>query len=339
MSRLILLLALMLGLSVSACAARELAATPIALADQVSPGDIYGGIRWLGALRLADAEINGVRLCGLSGLAWDEDAGLLYAISDAGRLFHLRPEFDHQGVLSGMRPVAAYLLRDDAGVPLRPPFDDAEGLALRNGDHGVPTDAELLISFEVKPRVVRYSPKGEWRGEEVLPASLRDVRNYRDNNQALEAVTVHRRWGVLASTEQPLRTDPVGQVRIFTRDGPFWNYPLGNAPGSALVAMEALADGGLLALERAFVNPLRPLIISLRRTEPLLAPGTNPTRLKVADVAMFDSGRNWLLDNFEGLTRHRDQRFFMISDDNCHAWQATLLVYFELRSVASPATR
>lgn len=339
MSRLILLLALILGLPTSACAIREFDATPISLADRVGPGDAYAGIRLLGALRLSDAQIDGLRLCGLSGLAWDEDASLLYAISDQGRLFHLRPEFDGHGYLSRIRPVAAYPLRNAAGAPLRAPFDDAEGLAIRNGENGIPGDAELLVSFEVKPRVARYNPKGEWRGEEPLPAPLRDIRNYRDNNQALESVTLHPRWGVLVGTEAPLRADPAGQVRIFTRQSPFWNYPLGNAPGSALVAMEALADGSLLTLERAFVAPLRPLIISLRRTEPLPAPGTNQTLLKVADLAVFDSGQGWLLDNFEGLTYYRDRRFFIVSDDNCNAWQATLLVYFELQSAVSTATR
>jgi hypothetical protein len=33
---------------------------------------------------------------------------------------------------------------------------------------------------------------------------------------------------------------------------------------------------------------------------------------------------------FEGLTRHRGQRFFMVSDDNRRTLQSTLLVYFEL---------
>ena len=332
MSRPILLLALLLGLLASACTARDFEATPISLADQVGPGDAYAGIRLLGALRLASAEIDGLRLCGLSGLAWDEDAGLLYAISDQGRLFHLRPEFDGHGYLSGMRPVAAYPLRNAAGVPLRAPFDDSEGMAIRNGENGIPGDAELLVSFEVKPRVVRYSPTGQWRGEEILPALLRDIRNYRGSNQALESVALDSRRGALVGPETPLRGDPAGQVRIFTRHGPFWNYSLSKAAGSALVDMAMLPDGGLLALERAFVNPLRPLIISLRRTEPLPAPGTDQTLLKVADVAVFDSSQGWLLDNFEGLTRHRDQRFFMVSDDNCNAWQTTLLVYFELKS-------
>jgi hypothetical protein len=29
----------------------------------------------------------------------------------------------------------------------------------------------------------------------------------------------------------------------------------------------------------------------------------------------------------------------MVSDDNCNAWQTTLLTYFELRSTATAATR
>lgn len=311
----------------SACA-REFQATPITLADRSNPGDTHAGIRWLGALRLNRASFDGLELCGLSDLAWDEDAGLLYAISDIGGLFHLRPEFDSHGILIGVRVVAAYPLLDASGQPVRPPFDDAEGLAIRNGDNQTPGDTELLVSFEIRPRVVRYSPTGQWRGEEPLPALLSDLRNYRDINQALEAVTIDPRWGVLTGTEAPLRDDPAGRICLFASDGRFWSYPLGSAPGSALVAMEALPDGGLLMLERAFVAPLRPLIISLRCTE--LPPMGGETPLPVADVAVLDSSQGWLLDNFEGLTRYRDRRFFIISDDNCSAWQTTLLVHFEL---------
>ncbi|MDS4040194.1 MAG: esterase-like activity of phytase family protein [Candidatus Competibacter sp.] len=331
MSRFITVLAIVLGLHGCACATTEFRAESISLADQVGPGDSYAGIRLLGALRLNNARIDGLRLCGLSGLAWDEDAGLLYAISDSGGLFHLRPAFDERGYLSGIRPAAAYPLQDEAGQPVRAPFDDSEGLAIRNGDNGIPGDTELLVSFEVKPRVARYSPAGLWRGEEPLPALLRDIRSYRDSNQALESITTDPRRGVLVGTETPLRGDPAGWVRIFALDGRFWSYPLGSAPGSALVAMESLPDGSLLALERAFVAPLRPLVISLRRTE---LPATQTTvPLSVADVAVLDSGQGWLLDNFEGLTRFRDRRFFMVSDDNCNSWQSTLLVQFELLPV------
>lgn len=329
MSRLILLVLLLAGWAMIACAIGEFAATPIALSDQVVSGGAYQGIRFLGALRLNHSEINGLRLCGLSGLAWDEDAGLLYAISDQGALFHLRPVFDDHGFLSGAQPIAAYSLQDSSGQPVRSPFADAEGLAIRNGDNGQPGDAVLLVSFEGAPRVVRYSVAGQWQGEERLPAILRDIGNYRHPNQALEAVTLDPQRGILTGSETPLRGDPDQQIRLFTRSGFFWNYPLSSAPSSALVAMEALPEGGLLTLERAFVSPLRPLIISLRRTQ-LPASKAAGALLKVTDVAVFDSSQGWLLDNFEGLTRHRDRRFFMISDDNCNALQTTLLVYFAL---------
>lgn len=327
MSRTHLSLALALALAFqSACASHEFRAEPLVLTDQLGPGDTYAGIRLLGAVRLNDAQVDSLQVCGLSGLAWDEDAGLLYAISDKGAIFHLRPRFDADRTLIGMQLIAAYPLRDPRGQPLAPSFSDSEGLAIRNGENGVQSDAELLVSFEGKPRIVRYSPDGRWRGEETLPSILRDTRNYRSPNEELESVAIDAHWGVLTGPETPLRGDPKGQIRIFATNGRSWNYPLGNAPGSALVAMEALPDGSLLTLERAFVAPLRPLVISLRRTElPDAA-----TQLKVDDVAILDSSQGWLLDNFEGLTRYRDQRFFMVSDDNCSAWQSTLVVQFEL---------
>ncbi|MCP5158238.1 MAG: esterase-like activity of phytase family protein [Gammaproteobacteria bacterium] len=329
-SRFLLALTLILGSHIGACATEKFQATAISLADQVGVGDTYAGIRLLGALRLTRTEIKGQPLCGLSGLAWEEDTGILYALSDLGYLFHLRPQFDDRGYLTGLQTVTAYALQDTLGRPLRPPYDDAEGLAIRNGANGIQGDTELLVSFEVRPRVVRYHPTGLWQGEERLPTLLRDLHRYRDNNQALEALTIDSRWGVLVGTETPLRNDPSGQIRLFQLNGHFWIYPLGPAPKSALVAMEALSDGGLLTLERAFVAPLRPLIISLRRTE--LPTPEGERLLNVTDIAVFDSSQGWLLDNFEGLTHHRDQRFFMISDDNCSAWQSTLLVHFELLS-------
>lgn len=329
-SRLIMLMLLVLGLQTDIRAAREFQTTAVALSDQVGVGDRYADIRWLGALQLANVERNGLDLCGLSGLAWDEDTGLLYALSDRGALFHLRPEFDDRGYLTGAQLVAVYALRDGRGTLLRSPFTDSEGLAILKGDNGVPADTELLVSFEARPRVVRYSPTGRWLGETPLPAMLHNVRNYREANQSLEAITVDRRWGIVVGTEASLRNRPDGQVPVFASSGRFWNYPLGTAPGSALVAMEALPDGSLLTLERAFVSPLRPLVISLRRTE--LTASTQNAPLSVTDVAVFDSTEGWRLDNFEGLTRYRDRRFFMVSDDNCHAWQTTLLVYFEWAS-------
>ena len=80
-----LLLAVLLHTGI--CAADDLIATPLTLHEQIKTGARHAGVRLLGTLRLNHATINGQTLCGLSGLAWDESAGLLYALSDRGVLF------------------------------------------------------------------------------------------------------------------------------------------------------------------------------------------------------------------------------------------------------------
>lgn len=332
MSRLLWCLLLLCGLPLSACGSRTFEPTPFTLHRAVNPGETYQGVRLLGALRLNRANIAGLEFCGLSGLAWDEDAGLLYVLSDQGDLFHLQPTFDANGYLVGARAIAGYDLRDSARNPVRYLFSDAEGLAIRNSANHIKDDTELIVSFEIKPRIVRYSPTGQWRGEIPLPGTLRNSHNYRNGNEALESVTLDPRWGIITGSEARLRNDPPELIRIFATDGRFWLYPLGGAPGSALVAMEALPDGNLLTLERAFVSPLQPFAISLRRT--VLPDPQKIVPLAVRHIASFKSDEGWSLDNFEGLTRHRGARFFMVSDDNCSILQTTLLVYFELLNQA-----
>lgn len=327
MPRVLLFILLMLGsLPMGACAGLDTAAIPVPLAEQVAVGDRYMGIRLLGNLRLPSTSVDGLTPHGLSGLAWDEDAAILYALSDKGMLFHLRPYFQGD-MLHDVQFLAAYQLQNAEGKPLRAPFADAEGLVIANGANGVSGDSELLISFEVKVRVARYSPTGKWLGEEPLPEPIENAKYYASSNTALEAIALHDRWGVLLAPERSPRGWRIGYVPIFTLDGKYWAYPLYKAPESSLVAMEALADNSLLTLERAFVSLLQPLYIVLRRTH---LPENRYVALVVKDVAVFATSQGWLLDNFEGLTLHRNHRFFMISDDNSRALQSTLLVYFEL---------
>lgn len=282
------------------------------------------GIRLLGSLRLPGYPINRLTPRGLSGLAWDEDAGLLYAISDDGKLFHMRPILN-KDVLTDVQTVAAYSLRDKQGRPLIRPSADSEGLAIQNGSNGIAGDSQLIVSFEGHPRIVRYTPTGKWLKDEPMPLPLSEL-HYKDLNKTLEAVSLHPHWGILTALEWPVDEAATRYVPIIslTRS---WQYPLYQAPNSGLVAMESLPDGSLLTLERAFVSLLQPLVIALRRTE---IPEDPNKPLKVENVAVFDTSQGWLLDNFEGLTRYRDRYFFMISDDNHAPLQNTLLVYFEL---------
>lgn len=314
----------------------QAAAQPVSSSEVSAPHEIsaryrngqrFMGIRLLGALRLKPVRIDGQPLRELSGLAWDQDEKLLYAISDGGRLFHFRPRFGG-GLLTGLEGRAAYALRDPEGRPLTGVWADSEGLAIENGDNGIPGDTRLVVSFERRPRLVRYSTEGRVLDLIPLPGPLTAVANFASANKSLESVTHHPAFGWLAAPEWPMRGSPSAIIEIWSAAGMSWEYPLREVPNNALVAMEALEDGSLVTLERGHGLLYAPLIISLRRTFPL-APGAR--RLPgAATAAVFDSSAGWRIDNFEGLARHQGLRFFLVSDDNENAVQATILLYLEI---------
>ena len=95
------------------------------------------------------------------------------------------------------------------------------------------------------------------------------------------------------------------------------------------MALECLPDGDVLVLEREFTPAFLRLVITLRRVQ-LPAGAAADSRLKSETLAVLDSSQGWRRENFEGLARHRGNRFFMISDDNDTLFQRTLLVYFEI---------
>ena len=108
----------MLPLTLSASATDspiQLETKAVALSEKIKIGDRVGKLRFLGMLELPDITQNGLRLSQLSGLAWDEDDGVLYAISDIGGLFHLHPEFQ-KGALVGLKLLKAMPLRELAGL-------------------------------------------------------------------------------------------------------------------------------------------------------------------------------------------------------------------------------
>lgn len=300
---------------------------PFELSAQVRVGQRFMGVRLLGSLILESLEVDGQRVSELSGLAYDQDENILYAVSDGGRLFHFRPKFDGD-TLTGLVALAGHALRDARGRPLKGIRADSEGLHLDNGDNGISGDGRLTVSFERRPRLVQYSPEGRHLGAISLPAHLDAVANYASANASLESVTRHPVYGWLTAPERPMRGDGPGIIRIWSTEGKSWEYPLREAPNNALVAMEALADGSLVTLERGHGLMYAPVIIAIRRTRPL--PAGSRRLGSVATVAVLDSSAGWRVDNFEGLARHRGRRFFLVSDDNQNSLQATLLLYIEM---------
>ncbi len=315
-------------------------AGPVALADPALPAlnarphelcestpacETVGRVRLLGALALPSIKANGQKLAGLSGLAWDADEGVLHAISDQGALFALRPVLQNDR-LTGVELVSAAPLMDPrTGKPVRWQRSDAEGLDILNAHNDRKGDTELLISFEGEPRIARYRPDGRFIAEIELPPALRDKSAYR-YNRMLEAVCNHPREGILTAPEGPLAQDDKQTHLYRVSDGRRWKLP---ALGGGISALECLPDGSVLLLERELQLTLMRWRVTLHK---LSLPAGLPADAELASETLveLDSLRGLQLDNFEGLTRHRGQRYFMVSDNNTNLLQQTLLVYFEI---------
>ncbi|GMR03563.1 MAG: esterase-like activity of phytase family protein [Gammaproteobacteria bacterium] len=302
-------------------------ASSVPLSESLNPGDRVDKIRFYGMLALPGITVDGKRFTQLSGLAWDDDDGILYAISDKGSLFHLKPLFTNQ-VLTGVKLLKAVSLQEVGNhKPLKGRRADAEGLEIHNGRNGRRGDAEVLISFERFPRIVRYHTDGRAVRVYFLPAPLNDIKAYRNANKATESVCLDEKYGLLTTPEAPLNNMEDGYTRIFSLSGKSWVYPL--VEGNQIAALECLGDGRVLILERDFGSMFGRGVVSLKKTT---LPG-NPSPsipVSVETMVTLDSRKGFQIDNFEGLTRHRGNRFFMISDDNDLFVQRTLLLYFEL---------
>ncbi len=338
-------------------------ARPVPLADGLAPGERIGRLRFLGMLELPTLEIGesatapsvargprldpigesatapsvargprldpigNARLSQLSGLAWDDDDGILYAVSDKSWLFHLRPAFDGD-VLRGVQLLGAAPLRElGSDSPLKRKRADPEALEILRGRNGRPGDAELLIGFERLPRIMRFRPDGTALGEQTLPAPLDNPRNYRSDNRMIEALCFDPQLGILVAPEVPLAGARDNEIRIYSLSGETWRYPL--QPGHRITAMECLGNGEVLVLETDFGRLLAHSAIALRLVR--LAPNSAANAsLKVETLAQLDTARGYAIDNFEGLARHRGMRFFLVTDNNDLFFQRTLLLYVEL---------
>lgn len=316
---------LFLLINLNACATT----LPHSFSPKYANGEQYMKVRFHGTVIIPQEMGIGKPVTGLSGLAWDYERNLLYAVNDKGLLYFLKPIIE-KGILKDVNILKTIHLLDTKEKKLKWEYVDAEGLFFIPAKESKSGESELLISFEQKPRIVRYSLEGKWLGEIALPEDLKYEENYRHNNRMLESVVVHPKWGILTAPERPLEMTDVNILKIYAMNGRTWQIPHYNTAKSGLTEMGLFEDGSLLILERAFTGLTEPLIISLRRVWLNETCEGNKGFCKTEQLAVFDNSQGWDIDNFEGLTRHHGNFFFMVSDDNNNFFQKTLLTYFEV---------
>ena len=297
---------------------------PFRMAPVSQPGGAESDPRHRGTVRLV-AGPDG-RPHQLSGLAWDDDENLLYALSDDAYVVHLRPFFQG-GRLFRTKLVKFVALLDEHGTPLNSPFADSEGLLGRFTDNGVRGDSELVVSFEGRPRIIHFNTQGAPVSQTELPLALRNRSYYAGSNKQLEAITGHPQYGIITAPERAPRASSGNFIPLWSISGEQWNYRP-DAPGvSAVVGLETAPNGDILVLERQFRGLLRPLIIVVQQVR---LDDDNHALVEAVEKLRLDSSRGWALDNFEAIARHQGDCYFLVSDDNASVLQKTLLSYFYL---------
>lgn len=273
---------------------------------------------------LSNIALHGLKVAELSGLAWDQDEGRLYALSDNGYFLELQPVFQGQH-LQEVLLHGGHRLLDEKGKALRYRRADSEGIAIENGANGRRGDSQLLVSFEREPRLARYRTDGTLVTYLPLPAELDDIGNYRSENKALEAVTIHETLGILVGPEFSLKDTPAGLLNIYSLDGGHWSVPTHDEDSGALVDMAAPGDGSLIALERVYDGVFSGIQSTLHRIE------FQDGGIRIAEqIYTFNPEDGLFNDDFEGLAHLAGNRYLMVSDDNNHPFKRTQLVYFEI---------
>jgi hypothetical protein len=275
----------------------------------------------LGVLQLDPNIAANYRLVEFSGIAWDNDEQDLVILSDRSFIIHTKPIFDEDELID-IELISYHQLQDKNGKKLKHSARDSEGLALINSKNNRHNDTELIISFERKPRVTRYTTEGKFISNEPINNSLNKIRNYEGSNKALEAITLHNQFNIITGPERPL--DNNKSLSLHTLSNKQWFFRAYNKKYGSLVGLTTLPNNKIIALERIFPG----VFAGISNVIHLISLDENSLKQKI--LLKLQPADGYFNENFEGISWHKKNRFFMISDDNDNPFQRTLLIYFEI---------
>ena len=297
-------------------------ATTQALNPEQPDLERVGRLAFRGGLSLSSPD---QRFGGLSGLVISPDGRQLRAVSDSGWLISGELSYDDSGRPRGLNEVRVAPLIGLKGRPLRHhKFDsDAESLALTG-------DGALLVSFERKHRILRYSPEAlATGGPPTLLAPPPNLK--RGVNHGIEALTQLPDGRLLALSEGLAGNPEIdGAVAGWLWDGRAWQgFDYIGHDLLVPVAADTLPSGDVLIVERRF-SLLGGLHVRLViAPQQAFQPGAT---VKGEEIAFFKAPLN--IDNFEAVATRRNERretlIYLLSDDNFSGLQRTLLLLFAL---------
>jgi hypothetical protein len=281
------------------------------------------GIKILDQKVLSYADIDHHHFSEISDLAYDKKSKKLYMISDQGILFKFDITLDEK--IRYLTLKSGVSLKDRRGREFKRWRRDSEGMTIGYKNR-------LYISFEGRAKIGYFDRVGMMKKRYPLPIKLSNPKNYRSRNKSLEALAWHPKYGILTSTEWPLKRYKAKDQAIYSLHRREWHFRADSAKSSAVVAMEVMSDGNILILERAYSGLMHPIIITLKKVWINQCRGSTKIKYSCKNkiLAQFDSSKGWHIDNFEGLTKVSKDRYLMVSDDNDNFYQRTILIYFEV---------
>lgn len=271
-------------------------------------------------------DVDGQTMAELSGLAYDPEKQIVYAVSDRATLFSLAFATEGEKIAT-LEPQSAYSLTGADGATLADQGFGPEELVIRPGEAGVPAFA---ILSESGPRAALFDQEGRWLKEIDLPAAVRDSSRQAGKNRGLEAMTHHPELGFVTLPEEPYEPAPRSQHRLYAEGGETLTWSSDDIGESRVKAIATLPDGRLLALER--VKEGKALVPHLRLIDPQAClPDadceTSAVRLDVPGIHDAD---------FEGIVAVSPTRFLLVSDDRIDKKQRSV---FALVEVGLPSGR
>ena len=276
----------------------------------------FGALRLMSAFHLQSKD---PRFGGLSGLFVGAD-GRLYAISDRGFWLSAKLLHDATGALTDLTDWQIAPIFTAAKQPVAGSLADAEALTQA-------ADGSFLVAFEGSHRIWRYAAPPETFSSTPTPVAVPVELSRAPSNGGIEGLTALPDGRLLALTEE--FANPDGSFKGWLIAGQhFAELSYTPANGFRVTDCAALKNGDILVLERRF-TPFAFLSARLVLVEgKALKPGA---KLSGRELLKLESPLT--VENFEGLavqSTTQGTMIYLVSDDNYHPFQATLLLQFLL---------
>jgi hypothetical protein len=290
---------------------------PIELDSRNPQQKEFGRLEFLNGFELRSHD---PRFGGLSGITIGSD-GRLYFVSDAGYWVSAQMVLDSDARLLDLTDWMIHPLLSTTGTPVTDPLQDAEALARA-------PDGSFMVAFENVHRIWRYPPPPVTFYSLPLPVSIPMEVLRAPSNGGLEGITVFSDGRLLALTEEFQNRD--GSFKGWLIEGErFFELSYLPSEGFRVTDCAALSNGDVLVLERRYV----PLGILSARLKLVRATTIQPGS-KLVGEELIKLEYPLEVDNFEGVAVQEDPHngtiIYIVSDDNYHPLERTLLLQFRL---------